>query len=323
MLKVHFLNVGHGDCTFVELPSGRLMMVDINNSKSLPEEDIEALAESKFLSKAAFELNLAATPAGVRSWEDYYESLLVDPVDYHRDNLRSQEIFRYIQTHPDLDHMSGLHRFFSQEKVALLNFWDTSNQKSLDTTDFTNAPYDALDWTTYQLLRLGHGPDDSTHVVINAYAGDLRDYWAQDGIEILSPTPDIVDTCNSSDSYNNISFVLRLSYAGRSIILPGDAEGLAWKSMLSSFPDSLPCDVLKASHHGRESGYDYDAVAAMSPSAVICSVGKKPSTDASDEYASHGAKVFSTRYHGTITVTINAYGEIWIDDRNGARLLTL
>jgi len=32
-LVLHFLNVGHGDCTFIELPSGRLMMIDINNSK--------------------------------------------------------------------------------------------------------------------------------------------------------------------------------------------------------------------------------------------------------------------------------------------------
>jgi len=29
-LVIHFLNVGHGDCTFIELPSGRLMMIDIN-----------------------------------------------------------------------------------------------------------------------------------------------------------------------------------------------------------------------------------------------------------------------------------------------------
>lgn len=25
MLRVHFLNVGHGDCTIIEHPSGRLM----------------------------------------------------------------------------------------------------------------------------------------------------------------------------------------------------------------------------------------------------------------------------------------------------------
>ncbi len=42
-LVIHFLNVGHGDCTFIELPSKRLMMIDINNSKSLPEADKVAL----------------------------------------------------------------------------------------------------------------------------------------------------------------------------------------------------------------------------------------------------------------------------------------
>ena len=53
-LVAHFLNVGHGDCTFIELPSGRLMMIDINNSKSLPETDKEALAARKGLSVREF-----------------------------------------------------------------------------------------------------------------------------------------------------------------------------------------------------------------------------------------------------------------------------
>ncbi|MGQ0846276.1 MAG: hypothetical protein ACT4QF_19305 [Sporichthyaceae bacterium] len=61
----------------------------------------------------------------------------------------------------------------------------------------------------------------------------------------------------------------------------------------------------------------------MDPDFVICSVGKKPSTDASDEYRSHGATVLSTRHHGTITVQIWADGEIWIEDHDGQRLHTV
>ena len=182
--------------------------------------------------------------------------------------------------------------------------------RDLDSSDFTQSPYDELDWLVYKVLRAGGGPGNSTCKPIRAYAGDQRNYWTEDGIEILSPTPSLAAACNDADSYNNISYVLKISYAGRSVILPGDAEGPAWKSILTATPESLSCDILKASHHGRESGYDYDAVAAMSPGAVICSVGKKPSTDASDEYAAHGASVFSTRYHGTITATIWGDGEI-------------
>src|SRR4051794_20904123 len=53
-MVLHFLNVGHGDCTIIELPSGRLMMIDINNSKSLPDGDIDALAEHQGMSRSAF-----------------------------------------------------------------------------------------------------------------------------------------------------------------------------------------------------------------------------------------------------------------------------
>ena len=49
-IKVHFLNVGHGDCTIIEHESGRLSMIDINNSTTLPEADEIALAEDKGLS---------------------------------------------------------------------------------------------------------------------------------------------------------------------------------------------------------------------------------------------------------------------------------
>ena len=34
-LNIYFLNVGHGDCTIIDFPSGRLAIVDINNSRGL------------------------------------------------------------------------------------------------------------------------------------------------------------------------------------------------------------------------------------------------------------------------------------------------
>lgn len=86
----------------------------------------------------------------------------------------------------------------------------------------------------------------------------------------------------------------------------------------------LKCDILKASHHGRYSGFHDDAVAAMSPKVVICSVGKKPETDASHKYSANGAQVFSTRYHGTITATVWNDGDIWVNSHeSGERLATI
>ncbi|ARP69310.1 hypothetical protein LK07_05475 [Streptomyces pluripotens] len=323
MMKIHFLNVGHGDCTIVELPSGRIMMIDINNSKKLPEEDEKALAASKGLSLYEFR-SRRFIEGQFRSWEEYYKSLLVDPADYFKENFSGKSLFRYIQTHPDMDHMSGLHRIFWDEKVDLGNFWDVEHDKTFKKSDFDYGPFDYADWEAYENLRQGKGPDGSTHKVLNKFRGSTGEYWTDDSIEILSPTQELIDGCSVSGSYNDCSYVLKLTHAGRTVILPGDAESAAWKSILDNpGEDAIKCDILKASHHGRESGYHEEAVDAMSPEVVICSVGKKPDTDASDEYKSHGAKVLSTRYNGTITVKIWDDGDVWVQNHKGENIHTI
>lgn len=324
MLKIHFLNVGHGDCTFIELPATgnmaeRLMMIDINNCTALEGD--------------------AALPAGLevtnslqnyllmgKSFEDYYRSLLVDPYEYYRDNLMEKypSVFRYLQTHPDMDHMSGLHRFFWQEKVPLWNFWDVAHTKTKSEADFANSGYSYNDWLVYQELRRGRGPGSSTHNAHSRHRGLRGSFWTEDNIEILSPTPQLVKDCNENGvSWNNASQVFKISHGGRSVILAGDAEAAAWDSMLESVPHHMPCDVLKAAHHGRESGHHADALDVMDPDHVICSVGKKSKIpDASPLYRKQGASVYSTRAMGTITVTMWADGELWIN-AGAKRLATM
>jgi competence protein ComEC len=318
--KIHFLNVGHGDCTIIEHPSGRLTMIDINNSKTLPEDDEVALAEAKGLTLAQFRSASMVS----KSWEEYYRSLLVDPRDYWRTNFAGRLLFRYFQTHPDMDHMSGLASMFWGEKVPLGNFWDYDHEKTFIESEFDKGRYDWNDWLAYAQLRQGNHGDGTSHMVMKRLRDETGEYWTEDGLTILGPTQDLIDYCDRIETWNNSSFVLRLDYGGRRVILPGDAEKPAWDNIEAHFDeDDLACDLLKAAHHGRESGYSESAVDVMSPDFVICSVGKKPSTDASDEYRSHGATVLSTRFNGTITVQIWADGEIWINDRNGAQLHSL
>jgi competence protein ComEC len=326
-LVAHFLNVGHGDCTFIELPSGRLMMIDINNSRSLPADDKVALAEARGIS--VLEFSWRGLQKEARSWEDYYSSLLVDPYEYYEANFAGKSIFRYLQTHPDMDHMSGLSRFFVQGEVPLANFWDVGHAKTCKKEDFDSSPYDYGDWLAYELLREGSCfrggkivPD--SHRVLKKERGNKGQYWTDDSIRVLSPTADLVAGCDASGSYNDCSYVIKISYGGRSVILPGDAEESAWKSMLDGLPSgSLACDVLKAAHHGRKSGFYQPAVEAMDPEVVICSVGKKPDTDASADYAGIARSVLSTRFCGTIKVTMWGDGEVWVENHKGESQVTL
>jgi competence protein ComEC len=326
-LVLHFLNVGHGDCTFIQLPSGRLMMIDINNSKSLPEEDKAALAAANRMD--VLEFSRAAVLKGGRSWEDYYKSLLVDPYDYYQANFAGISIFRYLQTHPDMDHMSGLFRFFVQGRVPLVNFWDVGHAKTCNKEDFDSSPYDYGDWLAYELLRDGSVFKDGkivpdSHRVLKNMRSDQGQFWTDDRIRVLSPTAELVAGCDDSGSYNDCSYVIKISYGGRSVILPGDAEEPAWKSMLDGLSEgTLACDILKAAHHGRKSGYHQPAIEAMDPKVVICSVGKKPDTDASADYARIADSVLSTRFCGTIKVTMWSDGEVWVDNHKGERQVTL
>jgi hypothetical protein len=47
MLRIHFLNVGHGDCTIISHPSGRLTMIDINNSQKYDGESFQELLKEE------------------------------------------------------------------------------------------------------------------------------------------------------------------------------------------------------------------------------------------------------------------------------------
>lgn len=329
MMRFHFLNVGHGDCTFIELPDNKLMLVDINNSKSLPDEDIEMLSALHSMNAYDFTRPGSYGALQAKSWEDYYSDMLVDPVDYYKAHFDGRGIFRYVQTHPDMDHMSGLYRLFWQERVKLWNFWDNEHTKKKSEEDFKNSPHAYTDWLAYTLLRVGISPVDQfgnrvTHKVMKNKRHHTGDYWTGHGMKVLSPTPELVRQSNEIGNWNDASYVLRFEHGGRSVILAGDAERAAWESMVGGVhSDNLSCDVLKAAHHGRESGFHDQAVEAMNPSAVICSVGKKPSTDAHDAYRKKGAEVFSTRFKGTLVLTLWDDGEVWLDDAKNNRLFKL
>ena len=119
------------------------------------------------------------------------------------------------------------------------------------------------------------------------------------------------------DEVNDISIVLRLWHAGRSVLLPGDAEDDAWDGIVGFYGDRLKSDFLKASHHGRDSGYHLDAVQRISPEIAFVSVGRKPDTDASSKYCPQRRRVVSTRYHGNIRLEILDDGQWqWFVDRN-------
>jgi len=312
MLKIHFLNVGHGDCTIIKHHSGRITMIDINNATDLDEISIEELSQNyniSLLTRTLMELS-GITP--LKQFQTAgYKTNLTNPIEFLLANYPGEHIFRFILTHPDLDHMRGLAALRSSG-IKIYNFWDTKHDK---VPEFQSKS-DEDEWKEYQDLRSGN-----RCTVLYLRQGSQSIYFNQepkgipggDGIEILAPTPDLIKKAAETDNYNLLSYVLKLTYRGFSFIFGGDADPDVWEFISGYHGGNLKCSVLKASHHGRDSGYHQEALKLMEPEYTIVSVGKKPESDASNKYRQYSGNVWSTRWKGNITLTIDDYGKGTID----------
>jgi competence protein ComEC len=306
-LTVHFLNVGRGDCTIIEFPSGHVGMVDIDYLKVLDPDSREELLQEYRESMNYLIRRLHDMPADQleKAFLAKEQANLTDPFAYYDTHIGAyKDIFRLIVTHPDMDHMTGLYRLHEREPYKnILNFWHTGfhDFNLADTTDagWEESPYDKRDWETYKKLRRSA----SEPKALQNYQGDTGAYWTQDGIEIWAPTPELEELAVERDEPNILSMVLKITHAGRSIVLGGDATAdETWTTIYPQL-DLSGVDVLKASHHGRKSGYYGHAVKEMSPWLTITSVGEKEH-DATENYRRYSTYTVSLRKAGDIRITI-------------------
>ncbi len=142
-------------------------------------------------------------------------------------------------------------------------------------------------------------------------------------IDVLHPTE---EWAGEDLSRNDASIVLRLTYAGRTVILPGDAEFDAELSMIrSEIP--LRADVLMAGHHGSRWSTHELFLAEVRPGYVTISCGRNnryghPTPEVLARVAEIGATVYRTDRDGSIRLRISPSGEMhWSTTHQHAPLL--
>ncbi len=294
---VNILNVGAGSCAVIESPSGRNSMVDINDGSDI-REAATLSAVDRLLREGAIK---------------QMQARLSDPIAWCREN-GIHDLWRFVLSHPDADHMAGIRRVLSGE-LPTQNFWDIPHQRVRSSrSEFkTDGAYE--DWLKYQTLRDGRLPNAPS--LLNPLRGDANHFWVDDDIEILSPTLPLVRDCDKADCYNDASYVLRINHGRSSVLLPGDVESKAWNDMIDAGFD-LSANVLVASHHGRKSGYSVDAMRAIDPTVVIISTGNlDPAHNAEAEYRKWTPYVYSTRKLGTMWVRMYDSGAFDIFNHDG------
>ena len=136
----------------------------------------------------------------------------VNPISYMNDRGISS-IFRYVQTHPDMDHMDGIEALFHE--FSPTNFWDTGNTKEMQASSWEGSPYRASDWKFYKHLRDTDPDEDPRRLTL--YSGARGPFYNQgrdgagggDGLHVLAPTKELVAAANEADEdYNRCSYVV-------------------------------------------------------------------------------------------------------------------
>lgn len=241
MTRVHFLNVGNGDCSIIQHDSRRVSMIDICKGNI---SDLEVKRGLYARLGSAMSIRQAST--------NHMKDYPTNPVRYCTER-GINSIFRFILTHPDMDHMDGLKNFFGQ--IPFANFWHPGIKKQKP--PFEGQQFLEEDWDFYQQL-VDHKVDRVK--VLSNLAGVTFEYANKgdiggqgDCLHIVSPNEDIVKEASTSEQPNSASYVLVLDTEDGKIIFGGDSEDKSWDYILQKHSNLVKdCAVLIAPHHGRK-----------------------------------------------------------------------
>jgi competence protein ComEC len=144
---------------------------------------------------------------------------------------------------------------------------------------------------------------------ITAGSGTQRNIGAV-AVRVLSP----VHNPNEIKA-NNASVVLRLAFAGRSVLFPGDIEAAAERDLVANADGNLRSPILKVPHHGSHTSSTARFLDAVAPQLAVISDGFQnrfgfPHRDVLARYASRGSMVARTDLDGAVQVQIQADGRI-------------
>ena len=294
MSTIHFLNVKNGDCSIIEHDSGNVSIIDICNARLASDVSTDTAVFSE-----------AVATEGVR--ENFNQKKHPEnPIDYLKQKIKPKYIFRYIQTHPDMDHMDGLSDLAQQYKI--LNFWDTANNKEQEFD--SSKEYRKEDWIYYQNIR----SSKERAKVLHLYSGSVGRYFNDcdekicDGISILSPTPDLVKEANEKKEYNDASYVLLFQEKGKRIVFGGDSGKRTWDHILKKHSNKLEnIDLLIAPHHGRCSGGNEEYLNVLKPKLTLFGNANAEHLDY-NSYYNRGLEIITNNQAGNIIVYINEHG---------------
>lgn len=219
---------------------------------------------------------------------------------------RNEAVDLLVLSHSDADHVSATDEIFERRRVHTV-LRTGLRRRTQAWRDADRAIRDAVEAGDTAVLNLRHNriapgtefPLGSATVTF--LAGDDCPNQYDDVL------PGSGECANRSKARNAGSIVLRLEYAGKSILFTGDAVGrhddapadakaiATEKELLSRQGEfTIDSDVIIAPHHGADNASSAAFIKAVSPKWVIFSAGsdnEHPRQSTAHRYLSHGVEV--------------------------------
>jgi competence protein ComEC len=231
-LRVHFIDVGHGDCIFIQTPDDGIP----HNGRA---EGLRLLID-----------------AGERKHSHNY------PVTYLKKLglKRGDRIDYVVATHLDADHIDGLPTVY--DSFHVLNTIEPGYE-------YSSGP--ARAFTTAARKESLEGSRfwrDPVRSGLIAKPGDKLKLGSELEARLLfyDAAPGKVDTRTNASS-----MVLRIRYGSVSFLFMGDAPKAVEESLLARYGNTLKSTVLKVGHHGSTTASGKAFLKTVSPGyAIVC-----------------------------------------------------
>lgn len=292
-LKTIFVDVGQGDCTLLQLPDGRYMLIDV----------------------------CRVAGKGI----DIFK-LLDDVLPDGADGRKKLDILAI--THAHDDHITGIGDLYEKYEVEWL--WVPQHEDRKKLAEHFGEYQDVVDKHPQDKVLHPKGSRTPINETDEMYSlGDgltVRCFSPPGYIKI----EESLTEGEAKQLVHENCLVLRIEFEGSSVLITGDSNVACWKRIEGYYPDEveenvLQSDVLQASHHGsrtfvKDGGEDSeawtDALDAIAPEYVVVSVGEDnrhshPHEDMMDIYreaVKEEDKVMETSQIGTVVAVFDANG---------------
>lgn len=292
MSRIHFLNVGDGDCIYIDHNGLRDTLVDVcggNRSRRKSRRSRKRL------------VNEAGTAGNYQMC-----TVPVHPLDY-LDDRGVGSLWRFISTHPHMDHLDGLVEVW--DNYSPTNFWSTGVDRDKPPFEEEAVRGTEEDWDFYE--DLCNGDVDGTTSLEKlagarfAYANTGKEEGESgDGLHLRGPGSDLVKEAEDSDEdkYNDTSYILHYISGAGDAVFPGDAHDAAWEYALENYSSDLSdIDLLAAPHHGRKSGRSHEFLDTLNPTLTLFGCARSEDL-AYDAYNSRDLEVLTTNQAGCVVI---------------------